>query len=311
MNLEQHELSKAFPQMNDEEFQDLLNDIEVNGVLNPITIYEGKVLDGWHRYTASKLMNRSCPRVELDDSQVNPMDFVLSQNKIRRHLTKSQLAHSASQCYATWYGRPSKNEKNSANMAEFPENCVKASMNFEKRAAKDIAKMVGVGSRTVERARAVLRDGNQEVNDAVRDGKLSLEKAVAISKLPKDQQGEAINKPLSKNIHSISDEDLQPQMMEDANELDFQKLFEEQLEINNSLIKDEKDKEIVRLNELLRIERENNIGLQNKLKSIDQKSRMVSELFRKLSQFLRIDHPKDIWNFLSNPESVLNFYRGK
>ena len=39
---QQHELSKAFPPMSDEEFADLKYSIEVIGVQTPIVIYEGK-----------------------------------------------------------------------------------------------------------------------------------------------------------------------------------------------------------------------------------------------------------------------------
>ena len=47
--MEVHELSKIFPPMSDEDFAELKQDIAKNGLLNPIVLHEGQVLDGAHR----------------------------------------------------------------------------------------------------------------------------------------------------------------------------------------------------------------------------------------------------------------------
>lgn len=49
---QQHPLSAAFPAMSAEDFQGLKDSIENIGVQNPITIFEGMVVDGWNRYKA-------------------------------------------------------------------------------------------------------------------------------------------------------------------------------------------------------------------------------------------------------------------
>ncbi len=51
--LAQHPLSAAFPAMDADDFQSLKDSIENIGVQNPITLYDGMVIDGWHRYTAA------------------------------------------------------------------------------------------------------------------------------------------------------------------------------------------------------------------------------------------------------------------
>ena len=48
--LKQHPLSAAFPPMTDSAFADFRADIAANGLRDPITLYNGEVLDGWHRY---------------------------------------------------------------------------------------------------------------------------------------------------------------------------------------------------------------------------------------------------------------------
>lgn len=74
--LTQHPLSAAFPAMLAEEFQGLRDSINNCGVLNPITLLDGMVLDGWHRYTAAQSLGMACPTVELDDT--DPQDFVMA-----------------------------------------------------------------------------------------------------------------------------------------------------------------------------------------------------------------------------------------
>ena len=53
-NLQHHPHASIFPEMNSAEFDLLVEDIRANGVRVPITLYEGKILDGRHRYKAAK-----------------------------------------------------------------------------------------------------------------------------------------------------------------------------------------------------------------------------------------------------------------
>jgi ParB-like chromosome segregation protein Spo0J len=89
--LTQHPLSAAFPAMLTDEFQDLKDSINNIGVQNPITLLDGMVLDGWHRYSIAIGFGMDCPMVELPDD-IDPIDFVKAQNSARRHLTLSQTA---------------------------------------------------------------------------------------------------------------------------------------------------------------------------------------------------------------------------
>ena len=90
--LERHPLSAAFTGMSEMEFAALREDIRKRGVLEPITLLDGKVLDGWHRYTATREIDPGLevPTVELGDQ--DPADFVISRNLQRRHLTATQRA---------------------------------------------------------------------------------------------------------------------------------------------------------------------------------------------------------------------------
>ena len=178
MILAQHPLSAAFPAMSSDDFQSLKDSIENIGVQNPITLYEGMVIDGWHRYTAANDLGMPCPTVELAD--VDPREFVLAQNKSRRHITQAQLIAAASAVYQ-W--RP-----NGGNHSALSAECI---------SSKDLAAKLGTGVRSVEQFRHVERKAAPEVVAAVNRGEIGLPKAAAIAKLPKEDQAAAIDKPLA------------------------------------------------------------------------------------------------------------------
>jgi NACalpha-BTF3-like transcription factor len=164
--------------MSDEEFQDLKDSIEIVGLLDPITIYEEKVIDGWHRYNACLAVSMPHAEVDLPDD-VDPVDFVRAKNgPSRRHMTPSQLALSEVSINA-WAFR--------GNPKSLPGKDFKS--------AKEMAEKAGVSVSTIERAKEVISKGSDEVINAVKTGKVSVKKAASVSKLPKEQQAKAITAP--------------------------------------------------------------------------------------------------------------------
>lgn len=178
---QQHPLSAAFPAMPADDFQALKDSIANIGVQNPITLFEGMVIDGWHRYSAATELGMDCPVVELGD--VDPRDFVLAQNKARRHVTQAQLALATTSVYA-W--KPAHREK------AHTECEVPAKTNAE------LASIAGVHANTITQAKAVQTKAAPEVIEAVKSGAIGLPKAAAIAKLPKEEQAAAIHQPAPK-----------------------------------------------------------------------------------------------------------------
>lgn len=86
----QHELSKLFPPMREEEMTDLVTSIRLRGLLEPITKYQDKILDGWNRYLACGDAGVTPTFVEYEGD--TPAAFVLDKNRTRRHLKPSQWA---------------------------------------------------------------------------------------------------------------------------------------------------------------------------------------------------------------------------
>ena len=190
---QQHPLGAAFPEMSPEDYQALKDSIEDIGVQNPITLFEGMVIDGWHRYKAASELLMDCPSIELDD--VDPVDFVWAQNRPRRHLPLSAWAL-IEVSLAKWRsaGRP-----NTALSAGFPktDGNTALSAGFPKTTA-EMANAVGAKERTIYQAKTVHEHAAPEVVEAVKRGDIGLPKAAAIAKLPKNEQAAAIAKPLPK-----------------------------------------------------------------------------------------------------------------
>ena len=80
--------------MSDEEFEELKQDIDQNGLLDDIILLEGKILDGRHRFEACQEIDKSPKFKDFEDLSISssPLDYILSENLKRRHLNSSQRA---------------------------------------------------------------------------------------------------------------------------------------------------------------------------------------------------------------------------
>jgi hypothetical protein len=160
--LERHPLSAAFPDLNDEEFQALKESIKNNGQREKIVTFEGKILDGWHRHKA-------CIELGIDPKfgvfTGNAIDCVLDKNLLRRHLTPSQRAMALATCNA-WRGIGS----NQHDQLSYQYD---TSLSVRKLADK-----ANVSKVTAQRAKVIRVRGNEELQQRVRDGSLSLGEAI-------------------------------------------------------------------------------------------------------------------------------------
>jgi transcriptional regulator with XRE-family HTH domain len=76
--------------MDEAEFNAFCEDVTDRGILMPVTLYEGKVLDGWHRYRAG---HRTQTRwEEITYTGNNPAGYITSINVLRRKLGSLQRA---------------------------------------------------------------------------------------------------------------------------------------------------------------------------------------------------------------------------
>jgi DNA modification methylase len=160
--MELHPLAEAIPEMSTEEYRSLVDSIRRHGLREPIVTYQGKILDGRHRWRACQELGRN-PRVrQFDGSLSEAIELVADANLRRRHLKIGQRAVVAIQlCTMTGSrgGRPSKTSS------------------VEEVSRADIAKLVGVSPASVDRAIAI--SSEPDLVQAVRQGEMSLRAAEA------------------------------------------------------------------------------------------------------------------------------------
>lgn len=87
-----HEAANLFPLLPPEDLHELAQDISENGLLNPVVVFESKVLDGRNRLLACKEAGVKPVFTEWKEDGVSPVAWVVSLNLKRRHLTPAQRA---------------------------------------------------------------------------------------------------------------------------------------------------------------------------------------------------------------------------
>jgi len=87
-----HPLALMMPELSPEDRALLLADIRENGLLEPITLHEGKILEGRSRYSICKALPYQFKDTDFVPlpAGVDPLTFVISKNIVRRHLTGEQ-----------------------------------------------------------------------------------------------------------------------------------------------------------------------------------------------------------------------------
>lgn len=155
-----HPFANKFPMLPESELKELAEDIKINGLNNPIYLYQDKILDGRNRYLACKMVDVKPKMLLFQGDDKKALDFVVSENLKRRHLTTSQRAMIASELANKPEGKPTKEEqKNPTTMSN-----------------KEAAETMNVSDRSVKDAKEIKRKSPQKAKQVV-EGKKSLARA--------------------------------------------------------------------------------------------------------------------------------------
>ena len=170
-----HSLSNLFPLIEGAAFEELVADVRQHGVREPVVLYEGKILDGRHRYRASILAGIECPTRVYDGD--DPLGYMISLNLKRRHLNESQRAMVAARL---------------ANMRQGARTDLRPSANLPEVGQPAAATMLNVSERLLRSAKAVQQDvgAAPELVAAVERGNLAVSVAVHAIRLPAEDQRE-------------------------------------------------------------------------------------------------------------------------
>jgi protein gp37 len=112
--LEIHPIALILPEMGHEEYQKFKEDILGNGVLEPIVLFQGKVIDGRHRYKASRELEIDI-EARVWEGGMDPVEYVVSRNIHRRHLTSGQRSMAAAKA-SNWHVDEAKKRQQEAGV---------------------------------------------------------------------------------------------------------------------------------------------------------------------------------------------------
>jgi protein gp37 len=155
---QQHPLSAVFPSMAAAEFAELRADCAKHGLKQPITLHAGLILDGWHRARACTETGTDITTVEFTGDERAALEFVLSMNLARRHLTVSDRSLIAARLATLRWGERKRSQMTPLSIGEAAEH-------------------VHVSPGSVTRAKKVLERGNPELIARVQQHELSVSAA--------------------------------------------------------------------------------------------------------------------------------------
>ena len=181
-----HPVAALFPMLDAVALRELADDIAKHGLLEPIVILDGVLLDGRNREAACELAGVDPIYREWmgDESEITA--WILSKNIHRRHLDASQRAMVA--------GRLAELGQGQRVIAAAVETGKSAGLKTGERqfpaapTQAEAARLLNVGERTVREARAVVTDGASELAAAVDRGEVAVSTAAALTRRVPDKE---------------------------------------------------------------------------------------------------------------------------
>jgi ParB-like chromosome segregation protein Spo0J len=163
-----HPAARLFPRLLKQELEELAEDIKKRGLEQPIVLHpDGSVLDGVHRLKACQLVGCK-PRFAIWKGRPGEeIEFVVSTNLARRHLSDKQRSITAAKIARYERGRP--------KAADLPE-----------LTQREAAAALKVSERSTRMARKIVNDAPTNVQNLVEQDKLSLTAAEAVARASPD-----------------------------------------------------------------------------------------------------------------------------
>ena len=180
-----HPFCLLFPQLGKEELAELAGDIKARGLLHDIILYEGKILDGRNRYLACGIAGVE-PRFVEWQGMGSPLEWVISENLIRRHLTSSQRAIIAHDLLPVLEKQAKQRQRLSRGRGKkTPRKLDTLSGNG---AASEIAARIAKTNSAYVQAVKVVEKQAPELIGEIRSGILTVPDAIMVAKLSKGKR---------------------------------------------------------------------------------------------------------------------------
>jgi hypothetical protein len=180
-----HPVAALFPEMDQEALAELAADIKRNGLLEPIVLADGAIVDGRSRQLACARAKVE-PRFEEWPGAGSLVEWVVSRNLYRRHLSTSQRAMVAAKIMPAL--------KEEAKLRKISGKKDLSVNSRTGRASEIAARAVGIGETSVEYGSRVLAKGVPELQEEVTKGKRSVSAAARIAGLSPEEQIQILEK---------------------------------------------------------------------------------------------------------------------
>ncbi len=199
-DLEPHELATLFPPIPDDELQALADDIRAHGQREPVLTFEGKILDGWNRVRACRLIGRKPWLMEFDpaSAKMTPEQLVIAANLRRRHRSVGKLSAIVVELSEHIEREGRSRTTRDAFGGEFAAN----SPGRPKTALTTAAEMIGLDERRGRDARAV-KAASPEVFTRLKRGVITLHEAMEEIRPPAEAEPQAAQSEAAENESQI------------------------------------------------------------------------------------------------------------
>lgn len=162
-----HPAADLFPMLSDTELADLAKDIKEHGLVHPVVMFKGVLLDGRNRLAACKIADVEPSFIEYDGD--DPVTFVISVNIMRRQLDPSQRAGVAVQLEPMLAIEAKIRQGQRTDIVANLRQCNHG------KASDQAATMVGVSGRMVQYAKAI-KNADPEAFNQIMAGEVTVNK---------------------------------------------------------------------------------------------------------------------------------------
>lgn len=169
-----HPAANALPRLSAQEQAELTADIKQHGLLCPIELLDGKIIDGRHRYDACQSLGIEPQFVDVDLGQQSPAEYVWSLNGVRRHLTASQRAAIAVELLP--HLEAEAKERRDATLKQNATVREKIPQRESQKSSEKAAAVVGTNHRYVSDAKAI-KAASPATFERIKSGELKVTQA--------------------------------------------------------------------------------------------------------------------------------------
>jgi hypothetical protein len=161
-----NEFKNALPALSPEEYKNLETEILADGCLEPITVWDGYIIDGHNRYEICIKHSIPYQTKEKDfGDRLNVLMWILTHQQARRNLTDGQRANAVLRYEYLFQEQAKANQKQSKGrgqkgLGEIPKVNVR----------EDMAKAAGVSPDTIRRVKTINEKGTPEQKKRIADG---------------------------------------------------------------------------------------------------------------------------------------------